>query len=264
LRRGDLPCRQLLIFWGATSVSLDVRVDQQSQQHSRGAHRAPRASGAGTPRRRVFLSALIVIGVIVAGSTWRFSTQDRPSAALPDATQPIPVQPTINNPASGPPAPGPSFPTSGPAPTTWTVPRTTSPRTTPPRTTPSRPDPPAPDVGRIGGGRRPRSPAEPPPRPPASPAAEAALTPVIGTYRVVDTFPDGFIGEVAVANTSGKAASWQVTLQLPDTVTDLRTSWVDGSPPPTVRRTGQTVIFTSAQPVSPGAGARTRARRPRR
>jgi hypothetical protein len=76
-----------------------------------------------------------------------------------------------------------------------------------------------------------------------------------GTFRVVDTFSEAFIGEVVVANTSGRAENWQVSLQMPDTVTELRTSWVDGTPPPTVRRTGQTVVFTGAAPVTSGAVA---------
>lgn len=44
-------------------------------------------------------------------------------------------------------------------------------------------------------------------------------------------------------------------MQLPDTVRELRTSWVDGAPPPDVRRTGQIVVFSGAQPVPPAAAA---------
>lgn len=93
----------------------------------------------------------------------------------------------------------------------------------------------------------------PPARVP-TPAAPTAA-PISGTFRVVDTFSEAFIGEVTVTNASGRAVNWQVSLQLPDTVTELRTSWVDGTPPPAVRRTGQTVVFTGSQPVPSGAVA---------
>ena len=92
-----------------------------------------------------------------------------------------------------------------------------------------------------------------PTRVPEPPPARAAV--LSGTFRVVDTFTDAFIGEVVVANSSGAAVNWRVSLQLPDTVTELWTSWVDGTSPPAVNRTGQTVVFTGSQPVPSGAAA---------
>ena len=200
--------------------------------------------------RRVCIGALIMTGLIVVALVWRSQANDGPAAAPLDASQPVLVQPTVSGPdtptVSGPetapplpPAPITSSPASEPTPTAQTAPGTAAPR----------PDPPAPKRRQPGGERPPESRTVPPPGVPAPPAAAS----VSGTYRVVDTFPEGFIGEVMVRNGSGQAVRWQVSLQLPDTVTELRTSWVDGTPPPEVRRTGQTVVFTGSQAAPSGA-----------
>jgi hypothetical protein len=236
-----------LIHDAAGTVTIGVRVEQQSQQRDgRGAHRAPWSWGAGTPRRKVCVGVLIVIGLIVAGSIWRSSTDEEPAAALPDSSEPVPIQPTDIGPVaepSLPQAPSTSVPAPRPSPTVRVAPRTAAPRPNAPAPKPRRPD----------GGRPPNARTVAPTRAPAPPAPAAAT--VSGTFRVVDTFSEAFIGEVTVANASGQAVNWQVSLQLPDTVTELRTSWVDGAPPPEVRRTGQTIVFTGSQPVPSGAVA---------
>jgi hypothetical protein len=78
---------------------------------------------------------------------------------------------------------------------------------------------------------------------------------VTGRYQVVDSFPDGFIGEVRVVNRSSRAVGWQVRLDFPAGVGAVRASWVDGSPPPTVSRSGQRYVFTGATPLGAGATA---------
>ncbi len=180
-------------------------------------------------------------GLIVVVSVWRSQTNDTPAAAPLDVSESVLDQPAVDGsePApSLPPALMTSLPTFEPPPTAQPAPRTAAPR----------PNPPAPEVRQPGGERPRESRTVPPPGVPASPAAAS----VSGTYRVVDAFPGGFIGEVMVRNGSGQAVRWQVSMQLPDTVTELRSSWVDGTPPPQVRRTGQTVVFTGAQPVPSG------------
>lgn len=88
--------------------------------------------------------------------------------------------------------------------------------------------------------------------PPA--VSRPVAAPVTGAYRVIDTFSDSFIGEVAIANSSSGAAGWRVELRFGDDVGDLRTAWVEGSAQPTTRRSGQTYVFTARAAV---AGGRT-------
>ncbi|MDP9795190.1 hypothetical protein J2S43_003702 [Catenuloplanes nepalensis] len=83
----------------------------------------------------------------------------------------------------------------------------------------------------------------PPPRPKAGPG---------GTYRVVDSFPGGFIGEVLVANPGRTDADWTVTLTVPASVTGLVTSWVEGAPQATLEVDGRTYTWRSGVPVSAG------------
>ncbi|MFC0529444.1 hypothetical protein [Phytohabitans kaempferiae] len=85
---------------------------------------------------------------------------------------------------------------------------------------------------------RPRT--TPPPPPP----------PLTGRYGVVDTYRDGFIGEILVTNPSATARGWTVRLQFGRDVGRLHTFWVDGAPPPEVDRQGTTYVFTSRAPVA--------------
>jgi hypothetical protein len=89
---------------------------------------------------------------------------------------------------------------------------------------------------------------------PAAPArARPATTPpeitVTGSYRVVDSFGDGFIGEVQVVNTTARDRGWTVRLRFPDNVGALRTSWVESAPQASVSTAGDTFVWTSGVPV---------------
>lgn len=84
-------------------------------------------------------------------------------------------------------------------------------------------------------------------------ARGATKPPVTGRYRVLDSYGDSFIGEVAVTNDAGDARDWTVTLTFPDSVTGLRTSWLESLPQPTLTRDGRTFRWRSSVPLSAGA-----------
>lgn len=86
------------------------------------------------------------------------------------------------------------------------------------------------------------------PRPPTKPAPPPP--PVTGTYSVVDRYRDGFIGEVLIANPSGSPRDWTVRLDFPRGVGRLHTFWVDGAPPPELKRVGDAYVFTGRAPVA--------------
>jgi hypothetical protein len=73
--------------------------------------------------------------------------------------------------------------------------------------------------------------------------------PVSGRYRVVDSYADGFMGEVLVANSGGRDEDWRVELRFPAAVDDLVTSWVESAPQATLRRSGDSYIWSSGAPV---------------
>lgn len=95
-------------------------------------------------------------------------------------------------------------------------------------------------------------PVEPPratkPAPPRTPAPPADPD-VVGRYRVLQQFGDGFIAEVLVVNTSRRDRDWTVTVRFPDNVGRLYAAWVEGAPQATVRRSGREYVFTSSVPV---------------
>jgi hypothetical protein len=141
-----------------------------------------------------------------------------------------------SSPEAAPPPPAPTFlpvpplgltpGTEAPVPIlTTTTPNPPSPARSRPRTIPAT-DPPETD----------------PPRPPPSD--------VTGRYRVVDSFPDGFIGEVLVRNTSGRDRDWRVELRFPDDGGDLVTSWVESAPQATLSRAGDRFVWSSGVPVA--------------
>jgi len=107
------------------------------------------------------------------------------------------------------------------------------------------------------------SPTPPPPAtiPPLSPtptrttakprtAPPAPPPPLTGRYSVVDTYRDGFIGEVLVTNPSANGRDWTVRLQFSRGVGRLQTFWVDGAPPPALTRLGEAYVFTGRTPVA--------------
>ncbi|GAA3337336.1 hypothetical protein GCM10020358_13200 [Amorphoplanes nipponensis] len=89
--------------------------------------------------------------------------------------------------------------------------------------------------------------AERPSTRPTSAAPPAG--PVRGAYRVVDSFDDAFIGEVLVTNAGARDSDWRVELRFPAAVGDLITSWVESAPQATLRRAGDSYVWTSGVPV---------------
>ena len=86
--------------------------------------------------------------------------------------------------------------------------------------------------------------------PPSTTTAPApAPAAVSGRYRVVESFDDGFIGEVLIADEAGRDSDWRVELRFPAAVGDLITSWVESAPQATLRRSGAGYIWTSGVPV---------------
>jgi hypothetical protein len=83
----------------------------------------------------------------------------------------------------------------------------------------------------------------------ATTAPAPAPGPVSGRYRVVDSYDNAFIGEVLVANSSGRDSDWRVELRFPPAVGDLITSWVESAPQATLRRSGDSFIWSSGVPV---------------
>ena len=113
----------------------------------------------------------------------------------------------------------------------------------------------APPSARPGSQMRPAT-ATTSPRPARSssrattvPAPAPVPGPVSGRYRVVDSYDNAFIGEVLVANSSGRDSNWRVELRFPPAVGDLITSWVESAPQATLRRSGDSFIWSSGVPV---------------
>jgi hypothetical protein len=89
-----------------------------------------------------------------------------------------------------------------------------------------------------------------PTRATTAPTTAPTRSPVTGRYRVVDSYADAFIGEVLVANSSGTDRDWRVELRFPPAVGELITSWVESAPQATLRRSGNTYVWTSGAPVA--------------
>ncbi len=133
-----------------------------------------------------------------------------PGAAAPATSAPVASAPAIPAPATSGPA------TSRPA---TPAPATSSPVTRSPAATGPAARPPSPQVT------------------------------VTGRYRVVESFPDGFIGEVLVVNSTGSDRGWTVRLRFPDDVGALRTSWVEAAPQASLSTSGDTFTWSSGVPV---------------
>lgn len=101
------------------------------------------------------------------------------------------------------------------------------------------------------------TPAQPTVGPTATPSRTArpptSAPAVFGTYRVLDSYGDNFIGEVLVTNKSQQDQNWTVTLRLPSTVGKLNTSWVEGAPQATLSTSGATYTWRSGVPVPGGS-----------
>ena len=161
--------------------------------------------------------ALVVLLVIAAT---RF-TADREVRTLPPAPPFLPVPAPSREPS---PAPAPASPAASERPDRQvTVPASLRPS---------------------------RSPSRSPARPTTTaPAPAPAPGPVSGRYRVVDSYADAFIGEVLVANSAGRDGDWRVELRFPAAVGELITSWVESAPQATLRRSGDSYVWTSGVPA---------------
>ncbi|MCM0674376.1 cellulose-binding domain-containing protein [Micromonospora phytophila] len=96
----------------------------------------------------------------------------------------------------------------------------------------------------AGGGGATAPPAPRPAVPPAPP-------PVSGRYRVLESFPGGFIGEVLVRNDSRTDRGWTVRLAFPGG--RVATTWVEGAPQGTMSQTEDGFSYRSGVNVAPGA-----------
>ncbi|WP_433378117.1 cellulose binding domain-containing protein [Actinoplanes sp. CA-142083] len=78
---------------------------------------------------------------------------------------------------------------------------------------------------------------------------------VTGEYSVLNSYDDSFIGQVLVINRTSEPQDWVVTLTYPG---NLRTSWLESLPQPTLSRRGHTFTWTSSVPLAAGASGRLR------
>ncbi|MEW2432328.1 cellulose binding domain-containing protein [Micromonospora sp. NPDC047644] len=95
------------------------------------------------------------------------------------------------------------------------------------------------------------------PSPMLSPSRVAPGQPaMIGRYRVVQSFDGGFIGEVAMVNTSNRSRGWTVRLEFAGG--RLVTSWVEGVPQGTIRQFDDGFTYVSGVDVPPGGSVSLR------
>ncbi|MET0491541.1 MAG: cellulose binding domain-containing protein [Actinoplanes sp.] len=110
------------------------------------------------------------------------------------------------------------------------------------------PSPPVPPPGTIA------PVTSPAPRPSVTSSKTPAATrppALTGAYRVVESFGDGFIGEVLIRNASGRDLDWRADLRFPD-ADRLITSWVESAPQATLTRSGNRFVWSSGVPVPAG------------
>lgn len=233
----------------STGVRADYERGSEQVRDLTPSHRAPGLLKVAAPWLPVGIGVVIMIALFAAASLWRPAPGvPTPPVGLPaPSTGAQPSAPGVGVSGTG----GPAL--AGGAPSVGTGSGAARPVPTRPARSPSTPSRPPPDRGSDAVAPQP---VRPSPRPPApAPEPAPAPAPVTGSYRLVDSFADGFIGEVRVVNRSGRAANWEVAVVFSAAVTDLRASWVDGFPAPTVRRTGQLFVFTGAGPVAAGGAA---------
>ncbi|MFI5844444.1 cellulose binding domain-containing protein [Catenuloplanes sp. NPDC051500] len=79
-----------------------------------------------------------------------------------------------------------------------------------------------------------------------------------GTYRVLNSYGDSFIGEVLVHNPTTGVRHWSLQIAFDDTVGELYTFWVESAPQATMSRNGPVYTFISTVPLSAGASVSLR------
>jgi cellulose binding protein with CBM2 domain len=162
------------------------------------------------------LIALLVIAAVRFTAQPDLPITPAPQPALPDLLPPTIAPVTSPAPTSSPTSVPALSPTSAPAFSPTSSPASPAPRSSPPP-------------------RRPR------PSPPA----------VTGAYRVVQSFGDGFIGEVLIRNATDRDRDWRADLRFPD-AGRLITSWVESAPQATLTASGDRFVWSSGVPVPAG------------
>ncbi|MFG1890958.1 cellulose binding domain-containing protein [Micromonospora sp. NPDC049051] len=156
--------------------------------------------------------------------------------------------------------PGPPLPTvglAGPVPSAASPTATPSPRATaaPSRRATSRPTPERPTPARTS------SPPSPTPAPTPTSSGGTLLiapppSPVTGRYRLVESFADGFVGEVLITNTSSTRRGWTAQLTFPGT--RLSSAWVEGTTQGTAQRIDDGFTYRSGVDLPAGGSATLR------
>lgn len=208
-----------------------MRASQRRHQEHGRAH-----TGHGLPDLLPWaptLLGVVALFVLLIVAATRFTSSPAP-AALPPAPTFLP--PPVLAPAQLPPDPDavPAGPGSSAAAASTSASARPSKQSLPARTT-TTPRP-APSSSR-----------------PTTTAPAPTVGPVTGRYRVLDSYPESFIGEVLIANSAGRDSAWRVELRFPAAVGDLVTAWVEGAPQATLRRSGDTYIWSSGAPVPAGS-----------
>ncbi|MEU9509215.1 cellulose binding domain-containing protein [Micromonospora sp. NPDC048170] len=150
--------------------------------------------------------------------------------------------------------PGPPLPTVGPvasessatSPTATRSPRATATasgratgRPSPDRSTPGRSSrPPSPTPSESDGAVL----IAPPPSP---------ASPMSGRYRVVQSYSDGFVGEVVVSNASSTGRGWAARLTFQDGRLD--SAWIENAPQGTAQRIDDGFTYRSGHDLAGGA-----------
>ena len=78
---------------------------------------------------------------------------------------------------------------------------------------------------------------------------------VSGHYHVLSSYDDSFTGEVLLTNRTSVEQNWTVTLTYPG---NLRTSWLESLPQPTLVQRGHTFTWTSSVPLAAGSSGQLR------
>ncbi|MFU8853819.1 cellulose binding domain-containing protein [Micromonospora sp. SL1-18] len=182
---------------------------------------------------------MVVLLVVALGSVRARRTYA--DGAPPDPVMSLPGLPAV---------------TTSPPPSSAAAP--VSPRLSPRATVPSATVPPSgstpsPSTSAAGGSQPSDLPSSPPPEPLL---ASSSPPPVTGRYGVVDSFDDGFIGEVLLVNPSDKPSGWTVTLSFGRG--RLVSSWVAGAEQGEASFAHGVFTYRSGVDLAAGASVRLR------
>ncbi|MDT0532062.1 cellulose binding domain-containing protein [Micromonospora sp. DSM 115977] len=84
----------------------------------------------------------------------------------------------------------------------------------------------------------------------------ASRSPLTGRYRVVESYADGFVGEVLVGNTSSAGREWTTRLTFPGA--RLGSAWIEGAPQGTAQRIDDGFTYRSGGDLPGGASVTLR------